>query len=61
MLAEIGIMVGLYIVTRMLSYLTRSQERRESVVVKILSVITIIVTVLVVLDLFLRGTEPSIG
>lgn len=60
MVAEIGIMIGIYIVTRMLSYLTRSKEMHESIIVKVFAVITILVTIIVVADLFLRGTSSTL-
>lgn len=58
MLPGIGIMVGFYIVTRMASFLTRRGDRAESVVVKVLAVVTAVVAILTVADLFMRATEP---
>lgn len=56
MIPEIGLMVGLYIVTRMFSILLRTGERREHAFIMILAGITIVVTVFVMADLFIRGS-----
>jgi hypothetical protein len=56
MLPEIGVMIGLYILTRLLSLITRKESRAESSVVRVFSSITIVVTVLIMLDLIFRGT-----
>ncbi len=57
MLPEIGFMVGAYIITRMTSLLTRTEQGTESMIARIFASITILVTGLVVLDLFLRGAK----
>jgi len=57
MIPEIGLMIGFYIITRMISFLLRKGERKESTAVMVLSVITIIITVFVVYDLFVRGAS----
>ena len=57
MIPMIGIMVGCYIVTRMISFLTRKGERQENLVVKISAIFTIIVAVIVMIDLISRGTQ----
>jgi len=59
MIPEIGLMIGLYIITRCVSFLTRSGERRESILVLILAGVTIIVTIFVVIDLFSTGAQIS--
>ena len=59
MLAEIGLMMGLYIITRMISFLTRKGERKESALVYISAVITILVTLLCVFDFIFRGASSS--
>lgn len=59
MIAEIGIIIGFYIITRMLSFLLRKEKRAENIAVKILAIITIIITVIVIADLFLRGMQIS--
>jgi hypothetical protein len=56
MLSEIGLMIGLYIITRMLSFINRKESRAESNIVRVFSSITIVVTVLIMLDLIFRGT-----
>jgi hypothetical protein len=61
MLAEIGVMIGFYIITRALSFLTRSDPAKESIIVKIFSIITIIVTLFVIADLSLRGASTNIA
>ena len=55
MIPAIGIMIGFYIITRMLSFLTRSQEREESGLVKCFAVITFSVTVIVIIILLCSG------
>ena len=58
MIPDIGLMVGAYVVTRMVSFLTRKGNMAESVVVKVLAVITVLVTVICVADLLMRG-QPT--
>ena len=55
MLAEIGFMVGLYIIVRMLSFVTRKGDREEVVGVKIAACVTIAFTALIIYDLLSRG------
>ena len=58
MLADIGLMVGSYIFVRMLSAVMRKDE---SVVTKVFAVVSMLITVFVCLDLFMRGlTAPSV-
>lgn len=57
MIPEIGLMIGLYIITRMVSFLLRTGDRKESIAVLVLAVITIIVTGFVIYDLFERGAS----
>jgi len=59
MLPEIGLMIGAYIITRMVSFMTRKEPRNESRITEAFAAITIIVTVLVILDLLSRGSGPS--
>lgn len=47
----IGIMIGSYIVVRMVSFVSRTGERRESVVTQILAAVTIPVALLCMLHL----------
>jgi len=56
----IGIMVGCYIVTRMVSFLSRKGERSESGVVVAFSVITLVVTLICIVLLLLSGARSSI-
>lgn len=53
MIPEIGIMVGLYIVTRMLTLVLNS---RESISVRLFAALTAIVAAVVMGDLFVTGT-----
>jgi len=57
MIPDIGLMIGLYIITRMISFLTRKKERKENIIVLIFACITILVSIVAVTDLFLRGTD----
>jgi hypothetical protein len=52
-------MVGFYIITRMISFLMRKGERKENIAVYFFAVITILITIFVIYDLFTRGTEAS--
>jgi len=53
MIPEIGAMVGCYIITRLLHL---SGQEDVSRTVKIFSGVSILVTILVILDLVMRGT-----
>jgi hypothetical protein len=59
MIPDIGLMIGAYIITRMFSFLTRKGQMEESLVVKIFAIITMLLTFVVVIDLFTRGTSKS--
>jgi hypothetical protein len=50
MIAEIGLMVGFYIITRMVSFLMRKGERKESIAVYFFAVLTILITIFVIYD-----------
>lgn len=58
MLAEIGIMVGFYIMTKMLA-LERKKDGTVSSFTRIFSAVTFIVTCLVVIDLAHRGISAT--
>lgn len=57
MIPEIGLMIGLFIITIMLSYIARTGEKKEHFVVTLFAGITIIVTVVIMVDLLVRGIE----
>jgi len=57
MIPTIGVMIGWYIITRMLSFLTRKEERQEGIVVRVFAIFTIIVTIIGMLDLMSRGSQ----
>lgn len=59
MIPAIGIMIGVYIFVRMLSFLTRTGDRKESIVVKIFAVIAMLITIISVIDLLTRGTTGT--
>jgi ABC-type maltose transport system permease subunit len=60
MLPEIGWMIGIYIITRAISFLTRKGDLAEGVLVKVFSAITILVALFVMIDLLSRGSSvPS--
>lgn len=61
MIQEIGLMVGLYIMTRMFQILLPQGERKPNIFVSIRSGITIVVTVFVMADLFIRGSGFTIS
>jgi len=47
----IGIMIGSYVVVRMVSFVSRTGERRESVITQVLAAVTILVALLCMLHL----------
>lgn len=57
MIPDIGLMIGFYIITRMVSFLTRSGVRKESLFVKSFSVLTILITMASMLDLIMKGQK----
>jgi hypothetical protein len=57
MIQAIGLMIGMYIIVRMFSFLTRKGERAESGFVQILAGAVAFLTVLIMLFLLLQGTE----
>lgn len=57
MIPDIGLMIGLYIITRMISLLTRRKERKEHIIVLIFACITIFVSIVAMTDLFLKGAD----
>ncbi len=59
MIPTIGLMIGCYIVTRMISFITRTGEHKESSLTKIVAVLTLVVTLLFMGDLFLSGVTTS--
>ncbi len=48
-------MVGLYIMTRMFQLLLPQEVQKQNTIVMILAGITVVVTVFVIADLFIRG------
>lgn len=59
MLAEIGIIVGLYIMTRMLS-LERNKEGKVPTYARIFAAVTFLVTLFVTFDLVIRGLTTTV-
>ena len=57
MIPAIGLMIGAYVFTRMVSFLTRRGDMAESIIVKVLAVIAILVTVISVADLLMGGSS----
>lgn len=61
MIAAIGIMIGCYVLVRMLALLTRPADRREHRVVRIAAAVTCVVTVFVMASLWFGvGSSPSL-
>jgi hypothetical protein len=58
MLAEIGIMVGFYILTRMLT-IERNKDGKVSSFGKVFAAVTFIVTAIIVIDLAMRGLSAG--
>lgn len=60
MIQIIGIMIGSYIIVRMLSFITRSGERKEETVVKVAAGIVFVLTLILMLGLLATGgTTPK--
>lgn len=57
MIPEIGFMVGAYIITRMLSFILRTGERKEHGIVIVLAGGTILVTLFVLFSLLTRWSD----
>ena len=57
MLPVIGVMVGFYIIVRMISFLTRKGDRAETLIVKIFSSLGIIITVFCMISLLAGGSK----
>ena len=55
MIPDIGIMIGFYIVSRMLELISSS----DKMLIKLMAVVTILVSVIGLLDLFLRGAAKT--
>jgi hypothetical protein len=61
MIPEIGLMVGLYIVARMLELLTVPRASTTTrVLLGVVAVLVIVVTILVVADLMQRGSNLNL-
>ncbi len=61
MIPAIGLMIGAYIITRMVSFISRREERKESGIVIICAIITIVVVLISLVGLFASSisTLPS--
>lgn len=57
MIQLIGLMIGMYIIVRMLSFLTRKGEREESMFIQILAGVVAFLTFLIIMVLLFQGTE----
>lgn len=57
MIQAIGLMIGMYIIVRMLSFLTRKGEREESMLVQILAGVVAFLTFLIMAVMLIQGTE----
>lgn len=55
MIPEIGLMVGAYIITRMMRIVLRRDPKEHGIVV-VCSVVTVVITGLVIADLMTRGS-----
>jgi hypothetical protein len=57
MFPEIGLMIGLYIVTRMFQILLPQATQRQNMIVMVFAGITVVVTVFVIALLFIAGVD----
>ena len=55
MIPTIGLIIGCYVFTRMFSLLVRNGNRTENIILKILAIITMLVTALCVWSLLITG------
>ncbi len=55
MVAEIGLIVGLYVITRMLDIMTRQGEQKPNAFLFFVAVATLLVTTLLTISLGVRG------
>ncbi|MCX7012079.1 MAG: hypothetical protein NTW86_05850 [Candidatus Sumerlaeota bacterium] len=55
MIGMIGTMIGLYCITRCLSFITRAGDRNEHIIVRVMAVVTILMCILGVLSFFSSG------
>jgi len=55
MVQIIGLMIGLYIIVRMLSFLTRTGDRKEDTIVKVAAGIVMVITGMLMLGLLATG------
>jgi len=60
MIQLIGLMIGMYIVVRMISFLTRKGERKESSIVQILAGMVIFI-VIIFMFVLAMGPEKILG
>lgn len=58
MIPAIGIMMGCYILTRMVSFMTRKGENSEDLLVKSLSMVTVFITILCI-GVLIYGPGPA--
>ena len=59
MIPTIGVMVGLYVITKMLDYIVPKKDGNPSVVVQLFAVITILFTLYAIYSLFTTGVNLS--
>ena len=59
MLPALALIIGMYVITRCISFLTRKETRQESATVKAFSVITIFITVLCIYDILTTGIKSG--
>ena len=55
MIPDIGLIIGMYVTLRCMSFLTRRHERREGKMVKFLALVTMPVTWVCMLDMLAKG------
>jgi len=55
----IGWMIGIYVITRMVSFLTREGERGEASIVKLMATVTIVATLAIMIYLLISGISNA--
>lgn len=59
MIPTIGLMIGVYIITRMISFVLRSGERSEHIIVKICAIFALLITLACLANLFGGNLSPA--
>jgi hypothetical protein len=59
MIQAIGFMIGFYIITKMISLITKKPDGKEGPVATVFAAITIFITIICLISLFTAGADLS--